>query len=78
MKIYWTTIQEMQKFNPEIFCFNLKEKGMFISAPGTLIFRSRQEAEKNIKEAQEAVEKKMMDNFNLIFGVEPEKSIKED
>lgn len=52
MKIYWTTTGELVKANPTIFPFNLKAEGMFISAPGTMIFRSRQEAEEVIRRAR--------------------------
>lgn len=44
MRLYWTTTLEMAKTNPEIFCHNLKSEGFYIGCPGTIIFRSRQEA----------------------------------
>lgn len=55
MKVYWTTTGELAKSSPEIFCYNIKEKGMFIGVPGTLIFRTRQEAEKVISEAKKLI-----------------------
>jgi len=56
MRIYWTTTTEMIKNSPEIFVFNLKEQGMFIGVPGTLIFRTRQEAIDAISQAKEQIE----------------------
>lgn len=52
MKLYWTTTMELVKSNPTIFPYNLKAEGMFISAPGTMIFRTRQEAEEVIRKAK--------------------------
>lgn len=56
MKLYWTTTTEMAKEEPEIFVFNMKAEGMFIGVPGTLIFRSRQEAERAVRAAKAAIE----------------------
>lgn len=55
MRIYWTTTRELTKIHPLIFPYNLKSEGMFIAAPGTMIFRSRQEAEDGIRKAQEEI-----------------------
>lgn len=56
MRIYWTTTTEMAKEEPEIFAYNLKSQGMFIGVPGTLIFRTRREAEQSVKAAKAAIE----------------------
>lgn len=56
MKIYWTSMTEMTKPEPEIFCFDLRKDGMFIGVPGTLIFRKREEAQAAIAAAKAAVE----------------------
>lgn len=58
MKIYWTTTGELAKINPEIFSFNLKAEGMFIGVPGTLIFRTKKEAQTAIDNAKEMMTKK--------------------
>jgi len=55
MKLYWTTTTEISKTNPNIFCHNLKAEGMFIGAPGTLIFRTKQEALNAIQKAKEEI-----------------------
>lgn len=57
MKLFWTTTSELAKANPEIFVHNLKSEGMFIGVPGTLIFRTKQEALDGIKAAKEWIEK---------------------
>lgn len=57
MKIYWTTIGEMAKSSPEIFTFNLKSEGMFIGAPGTVIFRTKEEALTAIDKAKAELQK---------------------
>lgn len=56
MRLYWTTTTEIIKANPNIFCHNLKAEGMFIGAPGTLIFRTRQEALDAIAKAKQEIE----------------------
>ena len=58
MKLFWTTTGELIKSNPEIFVHNLKSEGMFIGVPGTLIFRTRDEALEGIRKAKAAVENK--------------------
>lgn len=68
MRIYWTTTTELAKANPSIFGFNLKAEGMFIGAPGTLIFRTRQEALDAIKKAKEAIRTaEIAQDFDNIF-----------
>lgn len=56
MRIYWTTTTELCKADPQIFCHNLKKEGMFISTPGTMIFRTKKEALDNIAQAKKWLE----------------------
>lgn len=58
MKLYWTTIGELLKSSPQIFTHNLKGEGMFISAPGTMIWRTKEEAIQGIEEAKKVIEEK--------------------
>lgn len=60
MRIYWTTTTELAKEEPQIFSYNLKAQGMFIGVPGTLIFRTRREAEQSVKAAKAAIEANMV------------------
>ena len=59
MKLYIVQAQELIKANPPIDCFNLKSDGLYVGAPGTIIFRSRQEAEEAIVRAHIALAKEM-------------------
>ena len=52
MRLYWTTTGELAKSNPEIFKHDLKSDGMYIGVPGTLIFRTKQEALKAVDSAK--------------------------
>lgn len=77
MKIYWTTMGEISRLSPEIFSFNLKADGMFIGAPGTLIFRTREEAQAAIEKAKAAIsqlerekQEKRNQGFDEVFGGE--------
>lgn len=57
MKLYIVQAQELIKANPPIDVFNLKSDGLYVGAPGTIIFRSRQEAEDAIVRAHIALAK---------------------
>ena len=59
MKLYIVQAQELIKANPPIDVFNLKSDGLYVGAPGTIIFRSRQEAEEAIVRAHIALAKEM-------------------
>lgn len=59
MKLYWTTTAELAKSSPEIFSYNLKADGMFIGAPGTLIFRTRKEAQTAVDRAKKWLEQQL-------------------
>ena len=59
MKLYIVQAQELIKANPQIDCFNLKSDGLYVGAPGTIIFRSRQEAEEALVRAHIALAKEM-------------------
>lgn len=63
MRIYWTTTTEMVKAKPQIFAFNLKKQGMFIGAPGTIIFRTKSEALEAIQKAKDAIRAQDFDNI---------------
>lgn len=54
MKIFWSTVEEFSKIKPRIFEHNLKADGMFITAPGTLIFRTRNDALRAVEEFKKA------------------------
>lgn len=60
MVLYWTTTQELAKLQPKIFSFNLKKEGMFIGAPGTIIFRTKKEAQAAIDKAHELIEQEVL------------------
>lgn len=59
MKLYIVQAQELIKANPPIDVFNLKSDGLYVGAPGTIIFRTRQEAEEAIVRAHIAIAKEM-------------------
>ena len=59
MRLYWTTTLELTKASPEIFAYNLKEQGMFIGVPGTLLFRTKAEAQKAIDAAKAEMAKSL-------------------
>lgn len=75
MRLYWTTTSELVKSSPEIFAYNLKAEGMFIGAPGTLIFRTKREAQEAIEKAKAEIsrleaerQKKRIEGFDQIFN----------
>lgn len=72
MRLYWTTTSELCKTNPEIFCHNLKKEGMFIGAPGTIIFRTKQEALDGIVNAKAWIAEQRFKDFEDIVGGQEE------
>ena len=60
MNVWWITTGELATANPQVHKHNIKKDGMFISCPGTLIFRTKQEALDGIKKAQEWLAKTQM------------------
>ena len=60
MILWWITTGEMVNPNAEPHKHNLKKEGMFIGCPGTLIFRTKQEALDGIAKAREYVIKTQM------------------
>lgn len=56
MRLYWTTTTELTKLQPKVFTFDLKKEGMFIGVPGTLIFRTRGEAQQAIENAKKLLQ----------------------
>ena len=52
MVIWWTTTGELATGSPKIYKHNIKKEGMFISCPGTLIFRTKAEALQGVEEAR--------------------------
>ena len=60
MLIWWITTQEMLKANAEPHKHNLKKEGMFIGCPGTVIFRTKQEALDGIANAKAYAAKTQM------------------
>lgn len=45
MKLYIVQAQELSKNSPEIATFNLKSDGLYVGRPGTIIFRTHDEAQ---------------------------------
>ena len=55
MRLYFVRSQELIKSSPAIDCLNLKADGIIINAPGTIIFRTREEAQAAIDAAHTAM-----------------------
>lgn len=60
MILWWITTGEMLSPSAEPHKHNLKREGMFIGCPGTLIFRTKQEALDGIANAREYAAKTQM------------------